>query len=112
MQRKAVRFLRDVVGDPDRAEEFESMSPQDYAEHKGVEIVANPNLVERKVNRMTRKSRADLEAELKDLQGYVEELEDKIDTIADVVAEGDEEEDEEEEEGDDVDEYEDEVAAG
>ena len=38
MQEKAVRFLRDVIGDPDRAEEFEAMSPEEYAEHKRIEI--------------------------------------------------------------------------
>ncbi len=38
MQDKAVRFLRDVVGDPDKAEEFEAMSLEEYAEHKRVTI--------------------------------------------------------------------------
>jgi hypothetical protein len=40
MQEKAVRFLQDVVGDPDRAEEFEAMSPEEYTGHKrSVEVV-------------------------------------------------------------------------
>ena len=33
-QEKAVRFLHDVVGDPDKADEFEAMSPEEYAEHE------------------------------------------------------------------------------
>ncbi len=33
-----MRFLRDVVGDPEKAEEFERMSPEEYAEHKRIEI--------------------------------------------------------------------------
>ena len=36
---KAVQFLRDVVGDDDRADEFEDMSLDEYAEDKGIEIV-------------------------------------------------------------------------
>jgi len=42
MQAKAVRFLENVVGDPDRAAEFEAMSPEEYAEHKGIKI-SNPS---------------------------------------------------------------------
>jgi hypothetical protein len=42
MQEEAVRFLRDMVGDPDRAEEFEAMSPEAYAEHKRIEIENPP----------------------------------------------------------------------
>jgi hypothetical protein len=38
MRKKAVRFLRDVLGDRSRAEEFETMTPEEYAEHKRVTI--------------------------------------------------------------------------
>jgi len=41
MQAKAVRFLRDVVGDEDKASEIEGLSPQEYAERKRVTI-SNP----------------------------------------------------------------------
>lgn len=34
MQRKAVRFLRDVIGDQDKANEIESLSSAEYAERK------------------------------------------------------------------------------
>ena len=37
-QQKAVRFLRDVVGDDDRADEVESESVQDYSDRKGLVI--------------------------------------------------------------------------
>ena len=33
---KAVRFLRDVVGDDDRADEVEDESVEDYADRKGL----------------------------------------------------------------------------
>jgi hypothetical protein len=35
---KAVRFLRDVVGDDDRADEVEDESVEDYADRKGLVI--------------------------------------------------------------------------
>jgi hypothetical protein len=38
---KAVRFLRDVLEDDDRADEVEDESPEDYANRKGLKI-SNP----------------------------------------------------------------------
>jgi hypothetical protein len=72
---KAVRFTRDVLGDPDRAEGIEDESLENYAERRGIQI-ANPS---------TRRT-ADLEEENQSLQ-------DQLDAIADIVS-GDEEEEE------------------
>ncbi|HXX99406.1 MAG TPA: hypothetical protein VEI54_00705 [Candidatus Limnocylindrales bacterium] len=36
---KAERFTRDVLDDPDRADEIADMTPQEYAEERGVELV-------------------------------------------------------------------------
>jgi hypothetical protein len=41
-QAKAVRFLRDVVDDPDLADEIEDLSVREYAERKGLELINNP----------------------------------------------------------------------
>jgi hypothetical protein len=41
-QAKAVRFLRDVVDDPDLADEIEDLSVQEYARRKGFEVINNP----------------------------------------------------------------------
>ena len=102
MQRKAVRFLRDIVGDEDKADEIESLSPDEYAERKRVQVVvaANPKSNPRRMT-MTRKTRAELEDEVRELKDYVGELEEKLETIADLV--GEEDEDEEEDEDDDGD---------
>lgn len=40
-QTKAVNFLRDVVGDDDKADEIEALSPEEYAERKKLTI-SNP----------------------------------------------------------------------
>ncbi|MGA2475576.1 MAG: hypothetical protein ABSF73_03040 [Terriglobia bacterium] len=39
MQAKAVRFLRDVVGDSDKADEIDDMTPEEYADKKRVHLV-------------------------------------------------------------------------
>lgn len=41
MQQKAVRFLRDVVGDEEKANEIESLSVSDYADRKRL-VLTNP----------------------------------------------------------------------
>ena len=42
MQTKAVRFLRDVVGDDEKANEIEGLSVSEYAERKGLRLT-NPS---------------------------------------------------------------------
>jgi hypothetical protein len=41
MQAKAARFLRDVVGDEDKANEIEGLSVEEYADRKGLRLM-NP----------------------------------------------------------------------
>lgn len=38
MQRKAVRFVADVLGDAEKADEIEELSPEEYAERKRIRI--------------------------------------------------------------------------
>ncbi|MEO8027572.1 MAG: hypothetical protein ABI823_13915 [Bryobacteraceae bacterium] len=98
-RRKAVEFLH-RIGDDDRAEEFEAMSPEEYAEHKGVEIVANPQ----RSQRMARgKTVAQLTAELDEANDQIDELQGKLDDIVGIVADDDDEADEEDEEDDEDD---------
>ena len=87
-RQKAVEFLR-RLGREDDADEFEAMSAEQYAEHKGVELRENPK---RRYGNMPRKNSRDLQSELADANDYIAELEDKLDDIAGI-ASGDEEED-------------------
>jgi hypothetical protein len=41
MQDKAIRFLRNVVGDDEKADEIEALSVEEYADRKGL-ILSNP----------------------------------------------------------------------
>ena len=80
---KAVRFTRDVLDDPDRAEEIEDESLEDYAERRGIQIT---NSGKRRNAIMAQgKTKADLEAEISDLQDENQELQDQLDAIADIV---------------------------
>ena len=56
---KAVRFLRDVVGDDDRADEVEDESVEDYADRKGL-VIKNPQ------RRTTDMANGDTKADLQD----------------------------------------------
>jgi hypothetical protein len=102
MQAKAVRFLRHVVGDPEKAEEFEKLSPEEYAERKRIEI-KNPfqlaaNHHRRRLTMATRQKLQDRIAELEEENQNLEEenqnLTDKIDSIVDIVSDEEEDEDE------------------
>ncbi len=96
---KAVRFVRDVLGDADRAEEIADESLEDYAARRKIQIT-NP-FMRRNAIMARSKSKAELEAENADLRDENQELQDQLDTIADIVAP--EDEDEEEEDDDDQD---------
>jgi len=98
MKDKAVRFLRDVIGDPERAEEFAAMSPEEYAEHKRVTI-ENPTRRRRPMRRPTYGELRDRVAELEEEnQG----LNEKLDSIVDIASEEEEEDEEEDDEEDEL----------
>ena len=90
---QAVRFTRDVLGDPDRADEIEAEMLEDYAERRRVKLT---NSSERKAimpRTTTIKTKAELEAEISDLQDENQDLQDQLDAIADIVAPADEDDD-------------------
>lgn len=101
MQSKAVRFLRDVVGEPDRADEFDAMSPEEYAEHKRVEIknpVTGSARTHQRRIKMARPNYAELKERIAELEEENQALNDKLDSITDIVSEDDEEDPEDHEE--------------
>ena len=52
-KQQAAEFM-DRIGEPDRAEEFDSMSVDEYAEHRGLELVNNPRRKARKTMMATK----------------------------------------------------------
>lgn len=96
MQKKAVRFVRDVLGDELRAEEIEAEDPEDYAERKRIEIFKNPH--RRPTHMPQGPTKAELEDRVQELESENEELRDKLESIGEIL-DDDSDEDEDEEDG-------------
>jgi len=89
---QAERFVRDVLGDSDRAGEIEDESLEDYAEGRRIKILDNP-----KGETMATKS--EYLERIRELEGENEELQSQLDEIADIVTPPEESEEEEGDEG-------------
>ena len=94
---KAIRFVRDVLDDPERADEIEDEGLEDYAARRKIQLI-NPR-------RSTAMSNADprtkdeLLDEIDQLQQENQDLQDQLDAIADIVS-PQEEEDEDQDDDD------------
>ena len=104
---KAVRFTRDVLDDPARAEEIEEESLEDYAERRRIHII-NPKRRNRIMARG--KTKANLEQEIANLREENHELQDQLAAVADIVApddddgdSGDGDDDDDDDDGEDDD---------
>ena len=97
---KAVRFVRDVLDDPERADQIEDEDLEDYADRRHVELI-NPRRAETMANGRTKE---DLLNEIDDLRAENQDLQDQLDAIADIVsAEPEEADDDEDGDGSDAD---------
>jgi hypothetical protein len=96
---KAVRFVRDVIGDPDRAAEIEQEDLSDYAERRKIRL-SNPQ--KRKESMPTNKQ---LQKRIRDLEEENQDLTEQLEAIADIVNPEDDESDDDD--TDDTDESED-----
>ena len=85
---KAARFTRDVLGDDDRASEIEDESLESYAERRHYQI-QNP----RGVKHMAIPTRRELVERIKELEEENEDMQERLDGIADLVGEEEEEDD-------------------
>src|SRR5581483_10010663 len=101
---KAARFLRDVLQDDYRAAEVEDESLDSYAERRRIRLL-NPSISKGKSVMATVENKADLKRRIRELEDENDELQTKLDDIADLVmpeegedGEGDEVEEDEEEE--------------
>lgn len=106
-KQRASRFLRDVVGDDDRADEIEDESLDEWLEETGRRI-ENPTTQQRRNNMPATKTKADLLEENEALKEENEALNERLNQIFDIAADPDDEsdedddsEDEDEEEGED-----------
>jgi hypothetical protein len=98
---KAVRFVRDVREDDELADEIEDESLEDYAEHRHVRLL-NPSRKiprksedfspERRSKPMPVPTRRELQERIEELESENEDLQSRLDEIADLVAPEEEEE--------------------
>lgn len=94
---KAVRFLRDVKEDDDRADEIEDESVEDYAAGRRIQLL-NPKGGRVMATRTA--TREELKERVAELEAENESLQDQLDAIADIVVPAEEEEGEEQDEED------------
>jgi hypothetical protein len=94
---KAVRFVRDVLDDPERASEIEDEDLEDYADRRHIELI-NPRRTKSMANGGNGRTKQDLMDEIADLQAENQDLQDQLDAIVDIVSP--EEEDEEDDDDD------------
>lgn len=85
---KAVRFVRDVLDDPDRAAEIEDEDLDDYAQRKKVQII---NPTRRRTSMPTSKQ---LRQRIRELEEENQDLSDQLDAVAEIVSPDEEEEEE------------------
>lgn len=97
---QAVRFVRDVLDDSERADEITEESLDDYAHRRKI-MIANPQRTERRMANI--KTRTQLQREVSALKEENEELQNRLDEILEIAAPEDEDGDEE---GDDSEEAE------
>jgi seryl-tRNA synthetase len=112
---RAVRFVLNVLDDPDRADDIEDESLEEWAERKKITLTnparrKSPAIREREDNMPKGETKtelleriSELEEENQELNDQLDEVTDKLEDVLDVVApdEADSEEDAEEDGGDD-----------
>jgi hypothetical protein len=76
---KAVQFVRDVLGDPERADEIDDESIEAYAERRKIKMVGDPH----GADMATKEELAD---RIRELEEENDELQDQLDNIADIAA--------------------------
>jgi hypothetical protein len=99
---KAVRFVRDVLDDPDRADEIEDEDLESYAERRKISIIntGRSNYMANGGNGGNGRTKADLLNEIDDLQQENQDLQDQLDAIADIVAPPPDEDDDDQDDDD------------
>jgi hypothetical protein len=98
---QAVRFVRDVLDDDDKADDIEDESLEDYAEHRHIKL-ANP----KGATHMAAPTRQELVDRIEELETENEDLQSRLDEIRDIIGD-DEDEDTDSDEGEDDDQGED-----
>ena len=82
---KAVQFLRDVVHDDDKADDYEAMDLFDYADHKGITI-ANQGEMKMPSGNGDPRTKTELLDTIDELTQDNQDLQAALDAISDIVS--------------------------
>jgi|ERR1051326_6254020 len=93
---QAVRFVRDVLGDDDKADDIEGESLEDYAEHRHIRLT-NP----KGATHMSAPTRQELLGRIEELETENEDLQSRLDEIRDIIVDEDQDAETDEDEDDD-----------
>lgn len=86
-QDRAVRFVEDVLGDPDKAAEIEDEDLEDYAARRKISIAnSGRRSTEKNLANANGRSKEDLLNEIADLEAENQDLRDRLDAIGDLAA--------------------------
>jgi len=99
---RAVRFVRDVLGDEDRAEEIADESLDEYAERKGFEVIENPHQHHPRKDHIVSiqtMTKVELFERVQELEAELEDANDRLSSIGEIASGQDDDEDDDEEEG-------------
>jgi hypothetical protein len=83
-QAAAIRFAENVLQDDSKADELSDLSPQEYAERRGLEVVDNPRRRANMVN--SSMSKDELLDRIDELESENSDLQDALDSIADIAS--------------------------
>ena len=101
-QARAVAFAENVLEDSDLADELESLTPEEYADRKGM-VITNP--LKRRIPSVANgngRTKQDLLDEIDELQQENADLQDQLDAVADIVAPPDDTGDDDDDDDSDV----------
>jgi hypothetical protein len=89
---KAARFVDDVLEDEEHADEIRSEDLDEWAARKRVTIIPNP-----KRRQQSMATPRELKERIEELEAENEELQERLDSIAEIISPDEEEEDDDEE---------------
>ena len=101
-QARAVRFAKNVLEDSNLADDLESLTPEEYADRKGM-VITNP--LKRRIPSVANgngRTKQDLLDEIDELQQENADLQDQLDAVADIVAPPDDTGDDDDDDDSDV----------
>lgn len=82
---QAAEFMN-RIGQPDRADEFDSMTVDEYAEHKGLRLTNRARNAKRRIPNMPKSTKADLQDQIDQINDILSDAYDPVSSREDLAA--------------------------